>query len=142
MSGDTTTYPTPPCIILVCSIQSWRSSNSARSYMSIKTSPSSDRAGDGNSGGGGAQLALLRLGPKGYLFPQQAHPAVLPLAGTPGTPQQHRPKLIPADFPSYNQHQLDAEKMTLLLLSRPFFFNDSLISPINPVLHLFDSYLF
>ena len=69
----------------------------------------------------GTQLALLRLGPKVYLFPQQAHPAALPLAGIPGTPQQHQPKIIPADFPSYNQHQLDAETMAPLLLSRLLF---------------------
>ena len=89
--------------------------------MSIKTSPSSDRAGDGDSGGGGDPTGSPTSRPKEYLFPQQAHPAALPLAGTPGTPQQHQPNLIPADFPSYNHHQLDAETMTPLLLSRLVF---------------------
>ena len=67
------------------------------------------------------QLALRRLGPKGYQSPQQAHLAALPLAGTPGTPQQHRPKLfLLAVFPSCNQQQLDDKTTTLLLLSQLF----------------------
>ena len=70
----------------------------------------------------GTQQVPIRLGSKGYLSPQQARLAALPLAGTLGTPQQRRPNLfLLADFPAYNQQQLDDETTTPLFLSRLLF---------------------
>ena len=120
MSGDTTTYPTPPCIILVCSIQSWRGSNSARSCMFMKTSLSSDRSGDDDSeGGGGDPTGSPTSRPKGLSIPTTGTPGCSATAGDSGDSSATPAKIISfCWFPSYNQQQFDDETATPLFLSQ------------------------
>ena len=142
MSGDTTTYSTPPCIILVCSIQFWRSSNSAPSYMSMKTSPSSDMAGDGDSeGGGGDPTGSSMSRPNGISVPTTGTPGFSATGGDSGDSSAKPAKII---FPCW----FSILQSTTIrrwnyeppdLIPTPILY-DILLSFATPVLRIFESW--
>ena len=139
MSGDTTTFPTQPCIILVCPIQSWRSGNAAWSYMIIKTSPSFDRAGDGNSEGGwGDPTGSPTSRPKGISIPPTGTPGFSGTGGDSGESSATSAQIISSCWYSILQEEMFSSwSYEHLLLSRLLF---SMILWYL-LLRLFNSYL-